>query len=120
MLVEVTARSKDMDCEVDSRFGRAPYFHIVNTETGETKVVENSQNLSLAQGAGIQSAELVVNNKAEVLLTGHCGPKAFQTLKAGNVKIIVDVTGKVKDAVENFKKGEYKEIDSPDVESHWE
>ncbi len=119
MKIAISAQGKDMDAEVDPRFGRAPYFIIVDTDTMEFKAVDNKQNLSLPQGAGIQAAMTVINKNVEVLLTGNCGPKAFATLKAANVDVITGVRGKVQDAVEKFKRGEYKASAAPSVPSHW-
>jgi predicted Fe-Mo cluster-binding NifX family protein len=120
MLIAVTAKSSDSGGEVDPRFGRAPYFHLIDTETGETTVVENTQSLEAVQGAGIQAAETIVNRKAGAVLTGHCGPKAFQVLRAAGVQVIVGAEGKIDEAVEKFRSGEYRAASSPDVESHWQ
>ena len=119
MLIAITAQSKDPNSEVDPRFGRAKYFHIVNTETKDIQIVDNKQSLDLPQGAGIQTAEAIINQKAEVVLTGHCGPKAFQALNAARIKVVVGVKGDIKTAVEVFLAGEYDITASPDVESHW-
>jgi len=119
MLIAVTAKSNDPESEVDPRFGRAQCFHLIEKETGDLKVIENQENQDLMQGAGVQTAELIVSNNVEVVLTGHCGPRAFQTLKAAGIKIVTGVEGKVKNAVEKFKQDQYKTTDSPDVQSHW-
>lgn len=119
MLIAVTAKSCDPDSEVDPRFARAQCFHIIDTETGELKVIDNTENLNAMQGAGIQASELITKHKVEAVLTGHCGPRAFQTLGAAGIKIVTGVEGKVKDAIEKFKKGQYKFSSSPDVQSHW-
>lgn len=119
MLIAVTAKSADPNSEIEPRFGRAPYFQIIDTESDEVKVVENTRNVNAMQGAGIQAAESLANNKADVLLTGHCGPKAFHTLNAAGIKIVIGVDGTVKEAIERFKNNEYEYTTSPDVESHW-
>ena len=99
--------------------GRAAWFIISDSETGEFEAVKNEQNLAAAQGAGIQSAQLVVNHGAQAVLTGHCGPKAFRVLKAANVRIYVGVDGTVQDALEKFKAGSLQEAAEADVEGHW-
>ena len=53
------------------------------------------------------------------MITGHCGPKAFRTLAAAGIKIVVGAGGTVAEALEKFKAGELKESDGADVESHW-
>ena len=68
---------------------------------------------------GIQAAESIVNAGAGVLLTGHCGPKAFRALQTAGVKIVLGVEGNVKTVIDKFNNGEYVFADSADVESHW-
>jgi predicted Fe-Mo cluster-binding NifX family protein len=108
-----------MSSEMDPRFGRANCFIVVDTVTGEHLAVDNTQNLNAAQGAGIQAAQSVARLKAEAVLTGHCGPKAFRVLNEAGIKIYVGAEGTVQTAVEKLKAGEYKVAGCPDVEGHW-
>ncbi len=119
MKIAVSAQGKDLNASVDPRFGRAPYFIIVDPDTMEYEAVDNKQSLNLPQGAGVQAAMNVINREAKILLTGNCGPKAFKTLKAAGVDVITGVKGTVKEAVEKFKRGEYKVASGPSVQSHW-
>jgi predicted Fe-Mo cluster-binding NifX family protein len=57
--------------------------------------------------------------RAEAVITGHCGPKAFRTLQAAGIQVVVGADGTVADAVEQFKSGELVPSDAADVESHW-
>lgn len=119
MKIAVTSQGRDLASAVDPRFGRGPYFVIVDTETGEFQAVDNEQNLNAAQGAGIQSAQCVAKHGAEAVLTGHCGPKAFHALTAGEIKVYLGLTGTVGEAVEQFKAGKLEATDAADVEGHW-
>lgn len=119
MKIMITSQSKELSSQVDSRFGRAKYFILYDTESGKWEAIDNVQNLNAIQGAGIQAAENVVNKGAEYVLTGHCGPKAFRTLSANGIKIIIGVEGAVSDAVERFKRGDLKISQGSDVEGHW-
>lgn len=119
MKIAITAKGKDLDAEVDPRFGRAAYILIVDTETLEYEAVDNQTNINALKGAGIQAATMVSGKGAEVLLTGYCGPNAVQTLNAAKVKVASEVSGIVRDAVEAFKQGKYEYTDSPNVEGHW-
>ena len=117
--VIVSASGQNLEAEVASRFGRAPYFLLVNPETMEYEAVANLQNLQAAQGAGIQSAALVARYKPSALLTGYCGPKAFKTLQAAGIDVIVGVEGSVREAVQQFRSGKLSVSLSPNAESHW-
>ena len=119
MKIAVSASGTSLDAPVDSRFGRAAYFVVVDSESGAFQAHENSQNLNAAQGAGIQSAETVSRLGAEVVITGHCGPKAFRVLNAAAIKILVGAEGSVQSAVDAFRAGILTPLDAPDVEGHW-
>ena len=119
MKICITSRGEALDSMVDERFGRAEKFIIYETETGRFEALDNTQNLQAMQGAGVQSAQKVIASGAKILITGHCGPKAYATLKAGGVKVYTSAKGTVKTAIEDYLKGALKEITAPDVESHW-
>ncbi|MCU0589693.1 MAG: NifB/NifX family molybdenum-iron cluster-binding protein [Syntrophobacteraceae bacterium] len=119
MRIAVSAGSPDMDAQVDPRFGRTTYFLVVDSETLDFEAVENKQNLQAVQGAGIQAATLVARSKAQAVLTGHCGPKAFKTLQAAGIPVVVGVRGTVREAVRSFSRGELSYASAPDVEGHW-
>ena len=119
MNIAVTAKGKTLESEVDPRFGRSAYFIIYDTETGDFAAMDNTQNLNAAQGAGIQAAQNIINTGSKVLITGHCGPKAFRTLAAGEVEVYTDASGTVREAVEKYLAGELEIADTADVESHW-
>jgi predicted Fe-Mo cluster-binding NifX family protein len=116
--VAVSSTGPGLDSQVDPRFGRCAYFIIVDTETMDFEAVENPNVMAMG-GAGIQSAQLVANKGVEVVLTGNCGPNAFQTFSAAGVKIVVGVVGTVKESVERFKRGELQPTIQPSVASHF-
>ena len=119
MKIAVTSTGNELISDMDPRFGRAKYFIIVDTETLEYEVAENRQNLNLPQGAGIQAAQNVVQHRPDVVLTGNCGPKAFQVLKAGGIKVVVGVNGTIMEAIQAYIDGKYKPADDANVEGHW-
>lgn len=119
MKVAVSCTGKDLDSPVDPRFGRAACFLLVDTETLAFEVVSNTQNLQAAQGAGVQAASSIARKKPAAVLTGHCGPKAFQVLQAAGIAIYAGVSGTVRDAVARFKKGELTPSTAPNAEGHW-
>ncbi|MGQ9665326.1 MAG: NifB/NifX family molybdenum-iron cluster-binding protein [bacterium] len=107
MKICVTAEENNLDAQVDPRFGRCAYFIIVDPENLEFEAVQNS-NLDAGGGAGIQSGQLVASKQVKAVITGNVGPNAFQTLQSAGIELITGVSGKVRDAVERFKKGELK------------
>ena len=119
MKVVVTAQGCNLDSLVDPRFGRARYFLLIDTETGDFIAHDNVQNLNATQGAGIQAAQLVVQLGAESVLTGNVGPKAFTTLQAGQVAVHPGATGTVRQALEELRSGRLQRAGKATVEGHW-
>jgi predicted Fe-Mo cluster-binding NifX family protein len=119
MIIAVSTQGEDLNGEVDPRFGRTKNFILVDSETMEFQVVENLQNLNLPQGAGIQAAQNVASHQPDVVLTGNCGPKAFKTLEAAGVQVVVGVSGKIEDAVHAYLQGEHEPAKEANVEGHW-
>ena len=119
MKVAVTSQGKDLSSQVDPRFGRAKYFIVVDTDSGEFTAHDNSQNLNAPQGAGIQAGQNVVSLGVEAVIIGNAGPNAFKTLQAGNVKIYIGATGTVQDVIEQLKAGKLQEAVQANVEGHW-
>ncbi len=119
MKIAVTSKGKDLDSEVDPRFGRAAYILIVDTDSFEFEALDNSENVNAFKGAGIQAATMISDKGAEVLLTGFCGPNAFKALNAANIKVANDAAGTVKDAVNAFNGGKVSFADAANVEGHW-
>lgn len=119
MKVAVTSKGAVLDSEIDPRFGRASYIILVDTETLDFEALNNSTNANAFGGAGIQAATMVCEKGAEVLMTGHCGPKAFATLQAGGIKVINNVTGTIRDAVAAFKAGKLAYSTAADKDGHW-
>jgi len=119
MKIAVTSRGPGLASAVDPRFGRAAGFVVVDTDTGEAKYVDNTQNVNAAQGAGIQAGQKVSELGVEYLVTGHCGPNAFRALSAAGLKVVVGASGTVSEAVEALKSGKLKPTGGPDVEGHW-
>ena len=118
MKIAITSTGTTLDSELDPRFGRAAYFIIVDSETMEFSVIDN-ENVATAGGAGISSAKTVVDAGAEAVITGNCGPNAYQTLSSAGVKLYTGAKGKVSEAIELFKKGGLKSSQEANVQPHF-
>jgi len=119
MKIAVTSQGTGLDSQVDPRFGRAAYILIVDTETLEFEVLDNKENINAFKGAGIQAASMISDKGAEVLLTGYCGPKAYQVLNAAKISVANEVEGTVIDAVKSFNEGKLTFADKANVEGQW-
>ncbi|MBW1695760.1 MAG: NifB/NifX family molybdenum-iron cluster-binding protein [Deltaproteobacteria bacterium] len=107
MKVAVSATEKDLNAEIDQRFGRCPYFIVVDTDDMSFEAFEN-ESMRLGGGAGIQSAQFVASKGARVVITGNIGPNAMSTLSAAGIKVVTGQTGTVRKAIEGYKEGKLK------------
>jgi predicted Fe-Mo cluster-binding NifX family protein len=98
MKIAVSAAAPSIDADVEPRFGRCPYFVIVDPDTMVFEAVENASKMA-AGGAGIASGQMIAEKGIEAVLTGNCGPNAYRVLSAAGIRIITGISGKVKDAV---------------------
>ena len=117
MKIAITASGSTLDVNVDPRFGRCAYFLIVDTDTTAFEAIENS-NAALGGGAGIQSGQLIAGRDVKFVLTGNCGPNAYETLSAAGIGVITGCSGSVREAVERFKAGQLTAAGEPNVASH--
>jgi predicted Fe-Mo cluster-binding NifX family protein len=116
MKICVTARGKDLNSEIDPRFGRCEYFLIIDTDTMDFEALPNP-NINSTGGAGIQSGQLVASKNVKKLLTGNIGPNAFQTLQAAGIEVITGISGNVKQAVDKLKNNVLTSASGPSVVS---
>ena len=118
MRIAVSAAAPGLDAEVEPRFGRCPQFVIVDPQSMEFEALENT-NAMAAGGAGISTAQMIADKGVEVVLTGNCGPNAYQTLSAAGVQVVTGVSGSIRDAVEAYKAGRLQPNAQPSVGSHY-
>ncbi|VFN03450.1 MAG: Dinitrogenase iron-molybdenum cofactor [Candidatus Kentron sp. G] len=72
------------------------------------------------QGAGIQTAQHVVDRGARVLITGNLGPKAFKVLHAAGVAVFTSNASSAQKAIDEYKNNQLSQLPGPNVQGHWE
>lgn len=106
MKIAISATEPELSANVDPRFGRCEYFIIVDPETMEFETMKNA-GTTTGGGAGIAAAQLITGTKVAAVLTGNCGPNAFSVLESAGIQLMTDVSGTVREAVENYASGKY-------------
>jgi len=111
--VAVSSQGQTLESQVDPRFGRAAYFLVVDPETMDFTVVDNTSARQMGHGAGIQAAETVARAGAKTVISGVVGPKAFDALRGAGLEVVQDAAGTVAQAVAAFKEGRLQPSDQP-------
>lgn len=109
MKIVIPVDNNKPDTGVCPSFGRAPYFMVYDTDKKDTVFISNGA-ANASGGAGTKAAQLVADQKAEVVLTVRCGQNAAEVMKAANIKMYKTVSGTAKENVEFFEKGELAAI----------
>ena len=112
MKIGFTTKGTDWDSQMDPRFGRTEFVVIYDEEKDELTNMDNSSIAQEAHGAGPQTAKVLFDMGAKVLITGN-GP-------GGNAATILEKTGiasyigagnmTMKEAYEGYKNGDLKKL----------
>ena len=104
MKVGISSAGPSLNDPIDARFGRCEYFIIVDPVTMQHEAIPN-QSVSSTSGAGISSAQLLVDRDVDLVLTGNLGPKAANVFAAAGIPVITGMRGTVKDAAKRYATG---------------
>lgn len=99
--IAVSATGGSIHGQVEERFGRAPYFVVVDPETMKFGLVTN-HGTTAAHGAGLQAATLLAERGVSTVITGRVGPKAAQALAGLGIQVVQGASGGIKAAVDSF------------------
>ena len=119
MKICITSQGDNLGSQMDKKFGRAPYFIIIDPATKEFEAIKNP-NVDGMGGVGIQTGQLMSEKGVKAVLTGSIGPNAFQILKAANIEMITGITDlTVEEEINKYNAGELKSTDKPTVDSNF-
>ncbi len=116
MKVAVSADGDSEKANVDERFGRCPYFVIVDTEDMEFETIEN-EHADESHGVAPQVVQTLSEMDIEAVITGNIGPNGYQTLESAAIEAY-KASGKISKAVEKLKDGELEQIEDETVKGH--
>ena len=120
MKIAISSTGKGFNSDVDSRFGRCPFYIIIEIENKKIKNEKTIENPAMMQpgGAGIAAAQLIGNEKVEAVITGNMGPNAFSVLQQLGIDVYQG-TGIIKDVVQQFIDGKLTKINAPTGPAHF-
>src|SRR5690554_2878380 len=104
MKITIPVDDKSLSSNVCVSFGRTPYFLIYDTDTQKSVFLDNSAAASTG-GAGIKAAQIIVDNKANVLLTPRCGQNAADVIKSADIEIYKTTSASAKENIASFVDG---------------
>lgn len=111
-MIAISSTTADPSSSLNERFGRCSYMQFWNQETGFQQALPNS-NLDAGHGAGTGTAQLVLNQRAGVVITSRIGPKAFAVLKRAGVEVYA-CPGPISvlEAIDKYKSGSLEKLEA--------
>lgn len=114
MKIAISCSGKSVESEVDSRFGRCPYFVIVEVDKNSKEIKDKRMFKNTAKnqsrGAGITASESVSNQGVEIVIVPNIGPRAFSALNQLNIDVYRG-SGKIKEVVKKFLDEKLEKIE---------
>lgn len=104
MLIAITSTGPALDSLIDSRFGRAAYFLILDDKGALLKSLKNPGKEAI-RGAGVAAGQTIIDENIDVLIAQNTGPNALRVLESSKIKIfLVKENLTVKKAFQEYKK----------------
>jgi predicted Fe-Mo cluster-binding NifX family protein len=118
MKIAVTTTYPELDSAIDSRFGRAAYFIVVDVETLAWQAYPNPA-ATTSGGAGTQAAQYIANQGAQAAISGDFGPNAYSALNAAGIAMyLLGDCRTVREAVTQFKADQLVQVGAPTAAGH--
>ena len=111
MKLAIALKENDYNSSLDERFGRAPFFIIIDNETKEFEIIENEAK-DETTGAGLKAVKNLLKYQIDVIIAGEIGPKAGELIYDLEIPTFKfkDLT-KVDEIIEAFNKNTLEKYD---------
>jgi predicted Fe-Mo cluster-binding NifX family protein len=104
MRIAIPSSEDSHESLISNNLGRSPFIGIYDEETKCYDFFENP-GYKIQDGSGLKAAEIIIQNKADVLLTMEIGQKAYSVLVKEHIDIhFLSSGGIVKSTINKFLK----------------
>jgi predicted Fe-Mo cluster-binding NifX family protein len=104
MKIVIPSTGETLTSPVSDTLGRSPLLIIYDSNSEEYDSIENP-GFQIQDGSGLKAADIIVENKAEVLLTREIGRKVYSVLMKEHVKVeLLNSGGTIKSAINKYLK----------------
>ena len=112
MKISVSSTGEGINSPIDARFGRCPFFIIVEVKEKKIKSSKAIENTAMLQGggAGITAAQIVGNEGVDAVIGINFGPRAFGVLQELGVELYQGIQGSIKENIQQFIDGKLPKI----------
>lgn len=112
MKIAFSSTGKDWESPIDPRFGRAEYFFVYNEDDAGLSRIDNRDVSAESHGAGPRTAQRLLENKIDVLVTGNGpGGNAASVLEKAGIAVYAGAGNMtVAGAYRAYKAGELSRV----------
>ena len=104
MKIAVMSMGNSTEASISDKFARSPYIIIYDTCTNNYTTLENNGS-KRKDGAGPQTAEHIIKNGIDILLTKEIGVRAYSVLAREHIEIkLVLISSTVSSAIKQYLK----------------
>lgn len=109
MKIAVSISKPDNSPPISEGFGRCSHYYIYDTENKTEEILSNPYFIELG-GAGIQSAQFLIELNVDVLITNKIGINPLRFLISANVKVYQCNAVNVLEVIKLLDEGQLIEI----------
>ncbi len=110
MKVMIPLSGPGLQFPVDPRFGRAPFFALVETEGGPEPEIIPNPYIYYPSAAGIAAAQLAIQRGVQAVVAPMVGPNASMVLASAGIRIIPSFPGTGNDILNYLREGRIPSI----------
>ncbi|HVN25817.1 MAG TPA: NifB/NifX family molybdenum-iron cluster-binding protein [Syntrophorhabdales bacterium] len=114
--IAVASIDGTLEGPVDERFGRCRKLVIYAPHSNTFELIDNGPTTRLVQGAGVLTAQQVINAGAHAVISGDFGPKTHQVLRAAGIEVYSAARMSVREALALFEEGKLRKVGGEDVQ----
>ena len=112
MKIAVPSTGENLNSMISPRFGRAPGYLVIDSESKETKFIPNPA-AGADRGAGVAAAQIIADQGVKAVVACFVGPNAFSALTAAGITVYQAGDNiSVDQATDEFKAGQLNEFSS--------
>jgi len=117
MKICITSTGKDLQSQMDPRFGRAQYFLIYDLDNNAYSVIDN-ESIEASGGAGTSASQTMSTEGVQAVISGNFGPNASDALNAFEIEMYTSESGVINEIIDNFRNDKLNKVASATVKGH--
>lgn len=110
MIVAISIKKTDKHADVCEVFSKSKYFIFYDSSFNTKKCLLNPYSSELG-GSGIQSAQFLIENKVEALITKDIGTNSLRLFKSANIKVFNCPANTIVKVIKHFNQNKLLLLD---------